>query len=209
MTPKLHRKFIKLAGAFSPSLESHIRRLGPLEIPSRKHLGLPHFLARTIIGQQLSTKAARTIWLRVKSIARETNQRIPQYFSRDNIEAIRACGVSGNKTLALLAINEAHALGTFSPARLRKMDFETRSETLLELRGVGQWTVDMASMFYFGDKDIWPVGDLAVARTFRSFLNARQARQMDGFAARFSPNRSYLACYMWQIVDGDIDVEPI
>lgn len=209
MTPKLHRKFIELAGAFSPGLESHIRRLGPLEIPSRKHLGLPHFLARIIISQQLSTKAAQTIWLRIKSAAREADQRIPQYFSRDNIEAIRACGVSGNKTLALLAINEAHTLRTLSPARLRKMDFETRSATLLELRGVGQWTIDMASMFYFGDKDIWPSGDLAVARTFRSYLSARQARRMDSFVARFSPNRSYLACYMWQIVDGDLDAEPI
>ena len=199
MTPKLHREFLKTAGDFSPDLQSHMRRLGPLEIPSRKHLGLPHFLARVIIGQQLSTKAAHTIWSRIKVAARAADQRIPQYFCPKNADAIRACGASGNKTKALLAINEAHVQGLISPARLRKMDFETRSATLLELRGVGQWTVDIASMFYFGDTDIWPVGDLAVARTFRSYLNARK---MDDLVLRFSPNRSYLAYYMWQIIDG-------
>lgn len=202
MTPTLHRQFLRTAGKFSPELRSHLQRLGPLQIPSRKHLGLPHFLARVIIGQQLSTKAAHTIWSRIKTAARDADQRIPHYFCPENIDAIRACGASGNKAKALLAINEAYAGGVISPARLRKMDFDTRSATLLELRGVGQWTVDIASMFYFGDTDIWPVGDLAVARTFRSYLNAKQARKIDDLVARFSPNRSYLAYYMWQIIDG-------
>lgn len=202
MTPKLHRDFLKLAGDFSPDLQGHMRRLGPLKIPSRKHLGLPHFLARVIIGQQLSTKSAQTIWARIKAAAREADQRIPQFFCPENVDAIRACGASGNKINALLAINEAHKQHLISPARLRKMDFETRSATLLELHGVGQWTVDIASMFYFGDTDIWPVGDLAVARTFRSYLNARQVRKMDDLVLRFAPNRSYLAYYMWQIIDG-------
>ena len=202
MTPKLHRQFLELAGEFSPDLQGHMKRLGPLQIPSRKHLGLPHFLARTIIGQQLSTKAAHTIWSRIKTAARETDQRIPHFFCPENVDAIRACGASGNKTKALLAINEAYAERLLAPARLRKMDFETRSALLLELHGVGQWTVDIASMFYFGDTDIWPVGDLAVARTFRRYLNAKQARKMDDIVARFSPNRSYLAYYMWQIIDG-------
>ncbi len=202
MTPKLHREFLKLAGDFSPDLQLHMRRLGPLEIPSRKHLGLPHFLARVIIGQQLSTKAAHTIWSRIKAAARQADQRIPQYFCPQNADALRACGASGNKTKALLAINEAHKQGLLAPARLRKMDFDTRSAMLLDLHGVGQWTVDIALMFYFGDPDIWPVGDLAVARTFRSYLNARQVRKMDDIVMRFSPNRSYLAYYMWQIIDG-------
>ena len=81
------------------------------------------------------------------------------------------------------------------------MDAAERSALLLELRGVGQWTVDMASIFYFGDPDIWPAGDLAVARTFRGYLSARQARRMDALVERFAPHRSYLALYMWRIID--------
>ncbi|TDJ69195.1 MAG: DNA-3-methyladenine glycosylase 2 family protein [Proteobacteria bacterium] len=203
MTPKLHRQFLKLAGEFSPELQRHLRQLGPIQIPNRKHLGLPRFLARIIIGQQLSTKAAHTIWSRVVAAARDANQRIPDYFCEPHVGALRSCGVSGNKVKALLAISEARDDGRLSPARFRRMDFNTRAAALLELRGVGQWTVDMASMFYFRDTDIWPQGDLAVVRTFRSYLTAHQARNMDAIVARFVPNRSYLACYMWRVLDGE------
>ncbi|HJP34685.1 MAG TPA: DNA-3-methyladenine glycosylase 2 family protein [Gammaproteobacteria bacterium] len=202
MTPKLHRQFLDIAGEFSPELKQHMRRLGPVQIPNRKYLGLPQFLARIIIGQQLSTKAAHTIWSRIKAAARDAEERIPQFFREDNFEELRACGASANKARALLAINEAFADGRLTASKLRRMDFDERSALLLDLRGVGQWTVDMASMFYFGDTDIWPQGDLAVGRTFRGYLDARRARDMDRLVARFAPNRSYLAFYMWQIVDG-------
>ena len=70
---------------------------------------------------------------------------------------------------------------------------------LLDLRGIGQWTVDMAAMFYFGDTDVWPGGDLSVSRTFERLLTARQRRQQEKFIARFAPHRSYVALYMWRI----------
>ena len=60
----------------------------------------------------------------------------------------------------------------------------------------------MAAMFYFGDTDVWPEGDLAVSRTFRGYLNKRQLRRYEDTVARFAPNRSYLALYMWRIIDG-------
>ena len=94
MTPKLHRQFLDLAGEFSPELRGHMRDLGPIQIPNRKHLGIAQFLARIIIGQQLSTKAAHTIWSRIKNAARDADERIPQYFSENNFDALRACGLS-------------------------------------------------------------------------------------------------------------------
>ena len=83
-----------------------------------------------------------------------------------------------------------------------ELAWRNRMSILLVLRGVGQWTVDMASMFYFQDTDIWPEGDLAVSRTFRTYLTANQARNMHDIVARFVPNRSYLALYMWKVLDG-------
>jgi DNA-3-methyladenine glycosylase II len=201
MTPELHREFLVIARDFSPVLHEQMRRLGPVSIPNRKHLGIAQFLARVIIGQQLSTKAARTIWTRITNAARAADEGIPQFFRPANVAALRACGASGNKAKALLAINEAHGDGRLGAARLRRMDSAARTQALLELHGVGQWTVDMASMFYFAETDVWPLGDLAVARTFHGYLNARQRRRADAYVARFAPNRSYLAFYMWQILD--------
>lgn len=202
MTPKLHREFLRLAGDVSPELRDHMRRLGPLTMPNRKPLGIAQFLARVIIGQQLSTKAARTIWGRIKTAADASGEKIPGFFSADNLATLRACGASGNKAKALIAINEAHSDGRIRAARLRRLDPEARYATLKELHGVGQWTIDMAAMFYFGDTDVWPEGDLAVSRTFRTYLDKRQLKRYDDHVARFAPNRSYLALYMWRIIDG-------
>jgi DNA-3-methyladenine glycosylase II len=201
MTPKLHRRFVKLSGEFSPQLQQHIKRVGPIGLDSRKHLGIAQFLARVIIGQQVSTKAAATIWGRVKDAARESDQKIPGFFCEANVNTLRACGVSGNKTKALLAINEACVDRRLSPARLRRLDAEARAATLIDIRGVGQWTVDMALMFYFGETDIWPEGDLSVSRTFSDFLSKKDARRRKKILAEFSPHRSYLAVYMWRVLD--------
>ena len=204
MTPKLHKHFLKLSADISPELQQHIKRLGPVKLRNRKHQGIAQFLARVIIGQQLSTKAAHTIWSRIQLAAQESGQRIPHFFVAENVDALRACGASGNKAKALLAINEAHQDGRLAPARLRRLNLEERARTLRELHGVGQWTIDMASMFYFGDTDVWPSGDLTVARQFSGLLNAKQAANAEDLLAKFSPYRSYLALYMWAIVDATV-----
>lgn len=201
MTPKLHRQFLSLADDFSPALAADMRSIGPVKMPNRKHLGISQFLARVIIGQQVSTKAAMTIWGRIKTAAKDADEKIPAFFSEQNVDLLRACGASRNKAKALLAINDAYSDGRIAPARLRRLDPVERSETLLAIRGVGPWTVDMADMFYFGETDIWPIGDLAVERTFNTYLSKKQLRKADDYVMRFAPNRSFLAFYMWQILD--------
>lgn len=202
MTPQLYRALLATASEVSPALHDHMRQLGPVTMPNRKPLGIAQFLARVIIGQQLSTKAANTIWNRIKAAANESEQRIPAFFTAENLATLRACGASGNKAKALLAINEAHSDGRIAAARLRRLEPAARDAALRDLHGVGQWTIDMAGMFYFGDPDVWPEGDLAVSRTFRSYLNKRQLRRYEDTVRRFTPNRSYLALYMWRIIDG-------
>ncbi|MGR9090778.1 MAG: DNA-3-methyladenine glycosylase family protein, partial [Gammaproteobacteria bacterium] len=108
MTPKLHRTLLATAADVSPALHNHMRQLGPVTMPNRKPLGIAQFLARVIIGQQLSTKAANTIWNRIRTAAKDSEQRIPAFFTQENLATLRACGASGNKAKALLAINEAH-----------------------------------------------------------------------------------------------------
>ena len=202
MTPKLHRTLLATAADVSPALHNHMRQLGPVTMPNRKPLGIAQFLARVIIGQQLSTKAANTIWNRIRTAAKDSEQRIPAFFTQENLATLRACGASGNKAKALLASNEAHNDGRIAAARLRRLEPAARDAALKELHGIGQWTIDMAAMFYFGDTDVWPEGDLAVSRTFRGYLDARQLKRYEDTVARFAPNRSYLALYMWRIIDG-------
>ncbi|MGR8946600.1 MAG: DNA-3-methyladenine glycosylase family protein [Gammaproteobacteria bacterium] len=202
MDKPLHKHFIATAAAFSPQLAGDIKAAGPLVIPNRKHQGIGDFLSRVIIGQQLSTKAAATIRQRVQTAAKAKHSRVIDFFHEKNVAALRECGVSGNKTKALLAIREAVAEGTLNTRKLNRLSIDERTRALTSIYGVGGWTADMASIFFFSDKDIWPDGDLSVVNVFQRYLNKRQSRTAERYAARFSPHRSYLAYYMWHLADG-------
>jgi DNA-3-methyladenine glycosylase II len=69
----------------------------------------------------------------------------------------------------------------------------------MEIWGVGQWTADMLGIFYFGERDIWPDTDLAVWKTLQRLTSRRRKTTLT--AAKFSPQRSLLAKYMWRIAD--------
>jgi DNA-3-methyladenine glycosylase II len=201
MTPELHRQFIATAGGISPVLQRVFEDIGPVTLPDRRRKGLVPFLARAIVGQQLSTKAARSIWNRVEDTVREHGGRVPDFFCERNIPLLRACGVSGNKIKALCSISTAHAEGSLSPNCLKRMNPEQRSAYLQTIWGIGPWTADMALIFYFREPDIWPEGDITVHKTFSRFVSDAGALSASEAAALFAPHRSLLALYMWRIVE--------
>ncbi len=201
MTPELHRQFVETAGRISPALQREIQEIGPIILPDRRRKGLVAFLARVIVGQQLSTRAARSIWGRVEDAVCENGGRIPDFFCERNVPLLRACGVSGNKVKALCGIVTAHAEGSLSPDRLKKMNPEQRSARLQMVWGIGPWTADMALIFYFREPDIWPEEDVTVRKTFSRFVSDAGAVPVPEAAALFAPHRSLLALYMWRIVE--------
>lgn len=160
---------------------------------------LGQFLARVIVGQQLSTSAARSIWSRIESAAREAGIEITDLFAEDCHDVLRACGLSRNKVRALNHIRAAHLEGRLSGERLRALDHAAISEELLSLWGVGQWTSDMAALFYCRCPDVWPEQDVTVRKTFGRLIGPR--RKASKWAAHFAPHRSWLALYMWAYVD--------
>jgi DNA-3-methyladenine glycosylase II len=187
-----------MAKDVSAPLRDAILRVGPLPLPRRNDVPLGLYLGRVIIGQQLSPAAARTIWARLETAAAAAKMRLPTYFHAHHSDGIRACGVSRAKLRALIGIAAADAAGGLDPAALARLNHLERSARLRSLPGVGPWTCDMLSIFYFGDGDIWPEGDLAVQRTFKRLIGRRSA---DRAAARFSPYRSHLALAMWRTVE--------
>lgn len=194
--------FVAAAARLSPPLRDAFARIGPLWLPERADRGLAYQLARSIVGQQLSTKAARSIWARIEAAA--AGRPLATYLCEEHAEAIRACGVSRNKVKALLSIGAAAAQGTLDGPLLRAMSPAVRSDHLRKLWGVGQWTVDMASIFYFREPDIWPLGDIAVQTAFARFTGRRKPEKAAG---AFAPYRSILALYMWEIIDRVPDQE--
>ncbi|MGD1906682.1 MAG: DNA-3-methyladenine glycosylase family protein [Leptolyngbyaceae cyanobacterium] len=174
-----------------------IARTGPVELTPRQDLPLPERLCRAVAGQQLSVKAAASIWKRV--VASAEGKPLIDHFSAVDPQVLRDCGLSGAKTKAMAAIAAAALAGDLEAETLGEMATGERTQRLTQIWGVGQWTADMLNIFYFGDLDIWPEGDTTARKTLERLTSKR--RKTVRTAARFAPYRSYLALYMWQQAD--------
>jgi DNA-3-methyladenine glycosylase II len=201
LTPELHAHFKRRARKLSPTLAGELGTLGPIGFPARRYSDLTTYLARVVVGQQLSTSAARSIWSRVEAAAEDRRLALAELCAAEHAEALRRCGLSAAKVKALAAIGAAAREGRLSARALARLAHETRHAALCSIWGIGRWTADVTSMFYFREPDIWPDGDLTVRNTFARFVAERNELAPHDAAALFAPHRSFLALYMWRIAD--------
>lgn len=197
----LHADFVRTARRISRRFAHAVDGVGPLAAAPRRRAPLATYLARVVVGQQLSTTAARTIWSRLESQAYAAGRVLPAYAADAPLEALRACGLSGNKARALKALAAADATGALAGPRLKVLSSAARFDALLTLHGIGPWTAQMAALFWFREPDIWPVGDVSVRRTFDTFVAEQSRWSFEEAAALFAPRRSFLARYLWRIAD--------
>lgn len=197
MSVEIHDRFLTIAQDLSPELAEAIAHTGPVELIPRQDVPLPERLCRAVAGQQLSVKAAASIWKRV--VASAEGQSLIDHFSTVDPQVLRDCGLSGAKTKAMGTIAAAALAGKLEAERLSGLETGARTQRLIQIWGVGQWTADMLSIFYFGDPDIWPEGDTTARKTLERLTSKR--RKTVRTATRFAPYRSYLALYMWRQAD--------
>lgn len=197
MSKKIHQAFVEIAGQISPQLTEAISSAGPMQLRKRNDQPLTDRLCRAVAGQQLSTKASATIWGRV--LAKAGDVPLIDFVAASSTGDLRSCGLSNSKAKAMHSIAEASRNGLLDVDALARVDHAERSLRLTSIWGVGQWTSDMISIFYFGDKDVWPAGDVTVWKTLERLTSRR--RKTARTAERFAPHRSYLALYLYKIAD--------
>jgi len=197
MSKKVHERFLEISTTVSVRLAAAISDIGPVKLSKRSDRPLDEVLCRMVAGQQLSTKAASTIWARV--IDSTSGRDLMAHIAATETSQLRSCGLSNAKTKAMKAIADASAQGRLDVSPLKACGHAERSKQLTSIWGVGQWTADMVSIFYFGDKDVWPDGDVTVWKTLERLTDKRRRTLLT--AARFAPHRSYLALYMYRIAD--------
>jgi DNA-3-methyladenine glycosylase II len=187
-------------------LGAWMKRIGYLEPQPgwRKPFDPVDALARAILYQQLSGKAAATIVGRVEAAIGSTRLHYDT-LGRIDDATLRACGVSGNKTLALrdLAAREERA----EIPSLRQMAVMHEDEivaALVPIRGIGRWTVEMMLMFRLGRPDVLPVDDLGV-RKGAQLVDKRELaptpKELLARGERWGPFRTYASLYLWRIAD--------
>lgn len=161
-------------------------------------------LARAILFQQLSGKAASTIVARVeKAIASELLH--ADTLGRVDDDTLRGCGVSGNKVRALRDLSERAGRGEIPGVdAMCSLDSEAIIAALTPVRGIGRWTVEMMLIFRLGRADVLPIDDLGVRRGAQYIDRLADLPTPKALAARgqrWAPFRSYAALALWRIAD--------
>jgi DNA-3-methyladenine glycosylase II len=186
-------------------LAEHIRRSRRYEIVPTLNIRPFDALAESVAYQQLSGKAAATIWKRVRGIFRRRKFLDPKLVLATPDARFRAAGLSGSKVAALKDLAAKTIDGTVPTAKqLAKMSDEEIIERLTQVRGIGRWTVEMLLLFDLGRPDVWPVHDYGVRKGFAKIFRKRQLptpKQMTQYGEKWKPYRSALAWYCWRALD--------
>ena len=187
-------------------LAAWMRKLGPIAADPRwrKPFDPVDALARAILYQQLSGKAAATIVGRVEA-AIASDRFHCDTLGRCEDATIRACGVSGNKLLALRDLALRESLGEIPDLRrMSMMDNDAIVAALVPVRGIGRWTVEMMLMFRLGRPDVLPVDDLGIRKGVQfvdKLETMPEPKALLDRGERWAPYRSYASLYLWRIAD--------
>jgi DNA-3-methyladenine glycosylase II len=188
------------------TLRAIIDERGPLDLESRTR-GRPAdaygALLRSIVGQQLSTKAARSIYLRVVDLfGGETPT--PQQLLDADPDALRACGLSGAKVRYVRSLAEHVLSGDLELDKLDSLGDEEVEREVTAVKGLGQWTAHMFLLFHLGRPDVLPVGDLGVRRAVERLYGLEalpSVAELEALGERWRPYRSLASLYLWESLD--------
>ncbi len=186
-----------------------IERIGPLDTTDWKRpFDTADSLARSILYQQLSGKAAATIVGRLE-VALGSKKLTHAAFATVDDAALRACGVSGNKALALRDLSLRASRGEVPDSReLQSLHHDEIIERLTAVRGIGRWTVEMMLMFRLGRPDILPVDDLGVrkgAQVLDKLEEMPKPKELALRGEKWGPYRTLAGLYLWRIADSIAD----
>ena len=199
----MHRKAIKHLRTADPALGEIITRVGSYKlIPRAEGTHFDH-VVRSIVGQQLSAQAARTIYRRVLDL-RGGKCPTPADFLKFPVATLRAAGLSGRKVEYVKELAQRTHDGSLAILKIHEMDDASVMETLVSVRGIGPWTAQMVLMFRLGRPDVFPELDLGVQKAVQKLRRMRKLptpKQMTKIGATYAPYRTYAAWYLWRSLE--------
>jgi len=190
-----------------PILGALIDAVGPIDPNDRAGRPDDHYgaLVRAIVGQQLSTKAARTIYGRLtERFGGHTPT--PAEILADDPEQLRSVGLSRAKAGYLRSLAEHVVSGELELERFDTMPDADIAAELIAVKGLGQWTVDMYLMFHLQRPDVLPVGDLGIRRAVErayKLPGLPDPAQLTEIAEPWRPHRTLACRYLWRSLDNE------
>ena len=170
-------------------LETYLQASEPVEI-NLSALPLVEYLSSVVVSQQLSTKAAKTIWSRVHPI-------INAHTNYQNLETeLHSAGLSKSKANYVIGLINNLKLSSLQRSDLKELSKIEFENLLTANKGIGPWSVHMARMFFLGDTDVMPINDLGIKHAHEYFFSEHEMSEK--FYEPFRPWRTYLSLLMWK-----------
>ena len=202
--PSSHHQASLALAELDPVMADLVALHGPMKVSRRPAVDRRfEQLAESIAYQQLAGRAAATIWGRVRS-QYGAGPLDPAEVLATPEESLRAAGLSGAKTAALLDLARHVDDGTLMLDRAGRLPDEVVIDQLVQVRGIGRWTAQMFLIFTLQRMDVWPVGDFGVRAGYGNAYRLGEApteRELAELGERFRPYRSVAAWYCWRSVD--------
>ncbi len=173
-----------------------IGRIGMIERPVTPDLFTA--LVHSIVAQQISRKAAVTVWGKLCERLLDVT---PHTVAGTDVSDIQKCGMSMRKASYIKGIGEAAIRGDVDLLELRQMSDEGVIEKLSSLDGIGIWTAEMLLIFSLSRPDVVSWGDLAIRRGMMNLYGLKELskKQFDRFCKRYSPCGSVASLYLWAL----------
>lgn len=158
-------------------------------------------LARAIVGQQISIKAAASIWQRVITSIPEF---IPEKLISTEIDVLRTCGLSARKVDYLRDLSRHFLEGVLATMDWNELDDELLIRRLTQIKGIGRWTAEMFLIFHLHRPDVLPLDDIGLQRAVRKHYSQGQPidkREICAISENWQPWRSVATWYLWRSLD--------
>jgi DNA-3-methyladenine glycosylase II len=193
--------------AADPAMAALIERVGKIDLETRLRRRSEErpgdaygALLRAIVGQQLSTKAARTIYLRVLDLF-DGRTPAPEQLLEASEEDLRGAGLSGRKASYIRDLASHVLSGELELDRLDELADEEAIEELVAVRGLGRWTAEMFLLFHLERPDVLSGGDLGIRKAVRIEYGLEEMpapERVIEIGEPWRPHRSLASLYLWE-----------
>ena len=161
-------------------------------------------LCKSIIGQQISVKAADSVFLKFKKKCK--NKITAKVVNRLSFTSLKSCGLSRQKVRGIKDLAKKIINKSFKPSLIKKMNDEEAIEYLSELRQIGRWSAEMILLFTFNRSNIWPLQDIGLLRAISNNYNKKYFPPksfLDKLYKKFTPYCSVATWYLWRSIDDE------
>ena len=183
-----------------PVLAPIIKKYGACGIRTGRETDIFCGLVEAIVSQQLSTRAAATIYGRLRALLPNGGTPTPEALMSLTDEVLRGAGLSRQKLGYMRDLSRKMLDGSINTAALNDMSDDEIVAELTKIKGIGRWTVEMLLIFRLTRPDVFPAGDLGIVKAVQKAYNLRKTpdvKRLHAIADRWRPYRSVASWYLW------------